>query len=99
MMVPQTRTNFYKLPLKELEERIERLNEWVMKNGKKHTDFELVYRSLVEATNMYECQTAIIADPKGTRQLQDVLEVFWGGVPLKYDPSKVGEPPAETLTY
>ena len=87
MNVSQTRTNFYKLSMNQLEVRIERLNSWVTKHGKNHPDFTLAYQALTDATDMYAARASIIADPKGTRKLQDVLDVFWGSIPLKYNPT------------
>lgn len=79
--------------MKQLVARIEQLNGWLL-NHPTHSKRAEVYDILVAATGIYEARMAIKKDPKGSKQLKETLEVFWGTIPKKYDDTEIGKQPA-----
>lgn len=78
------RTNFYKLPIKDLEQRVKDLRNWWWDNQEspKRNMVSIVLR---EAYDMLQNRKAIAEDPVANKQIADAIDIFWGDVPEKYE--------------
>lgn len=82
------RTNFYKLSLPELEERLVVLRNfwWLAKDNK--VKQMLIDEAISLATEALSNRQAIIENPAKYQALKDMVEVFWDDIPLRYEDTK-----------
>lgn len=78
------RTNFYKLPMDELEERVKKLRNWWWEHPKDPKRPQ-VSEALNMAYHALEARKAIKENPTANKQIADAIDVFWGDVPEKYE--------------
>lgn len=84
------RTNFYKLPMDELEERVKKLRNWWWEHPKDPKRPQ-VSEALNMAYHALEARKAIKENPTANKQIADAIDVFWGDVPDKYESPKTKE--------
>ena len=92
-----TRTNFYKLPIKELEDRVKKLREWWWDNlqDSRRAEVNMVLRMAYEAL---QNRKEIAATPLTSKQLKTAIDVFWSNIPLHYETQEFASPTASKIT-
>ena len=75
------RTNFYKLPINELKNRVKKLRDWWWDNPNdpRRAEVNMVLRLAYEVLqNREEIE-------RGNKQLKTAVNIFWGDIPEKYE--------------